>query len=287
MTLLESISGPRELKELAPDQLPVLASEIRDVLIETVSRTSGHLGPNLGVVELTIAMHRVFDSPADKIVFDTGHQSYVHKLLTGRVPEFGTLRQRDGLSGYPSRAESEHDLVENSHASTSLSYADGLAKAYRLRGETDRTVVAVIGDGALTGGMAWEALNNIAVARDSRLVIVVNDNGRSYQPTIGGLAHHLATVRINQRYENVLDYIKTTLTRTPLVGPPLYGTLHGVKKGLKDVLQPQVLFEDLGLKYLGPIDGHDEQAMEMAMRRARDFGGPVIVHAITRKGFGY
>ena len=287
MTLLESISGPRELKELAPDQLPVLASEIRDLLIETVSRTSGHLGPNLGVVELTIAMHRVFDSPADKIVFDTGHQSYVHKLLTGRVPEFGTLRQRDGLSGYPSRAESEHDLVENSHASTSLSYADGLAKAYRLRGETDRTVVAVIGDGALTGGMAWEALNNIAVARDSRLVIVVNDNGRSYQPTIGGLAHHLATVRINQRYENVLDYIKTTLTRTPVVGPPLYGTLHGVKKGLKDVLQPQVLFEDLGLKYLGPIDGHDEQAMEMAMRRARDFGGPVIVHAITRKGFGY
>ncbi len=287
MTLLESISGPRELKELAPDQLPVLASEIRDLLIETVSRTSGHLGPNLGVVELTIAMHRVFDSPADKIVFDTGHQSYVHKLLTGRVPEFGTLRQRGGLSGYPSRAESEHDLVENSHASTSLSYADGLAKAYRLRGETDRTVVAVIGDGALTGGMAWEALNNIAVARDSRLVIVVNDNGRSYQPTIGGLAHHLATVRINQRYENVLDYIKTTLTRAPLVGPPLYGTLHGMKKGLKDVLQPQVLFEDLGLKYLGPIDGHDEQAMEMAMRRARDFGGPVIVHAITRKGFGY
>jgi 1-deoxy-D-xylulose-5-phosphate synthase len=287
VTLLESISGPRELKQLAPDQLPVLASEIRDLLIETVSRTSGHLGPNLGVVELTIAMHRVFDSPVDKIVFDTGHQSYVHKLLTGRVSEFGTLRQRDGLSGYPSRAESEHDLVENSHASTSLSYADGLAKAYRLRGETDRTVVAVIGDGALTGGMAWEALNNIAVARNSRLVIVVNDNGRSYQPTIGGLANHLATVRINQRYEHVLDYIKTTLTRTPVVGPPLYGTLHGMKKGLKDVLQPQIMFEDLGLKYLGPIDGHDEQAMEMALRRARDFGGPVIVHAITRKGFGY
>ena len=271
MTLLESISGPRELKELAPDQLPVLASEIRDLLIETVSRTSGHLGPNLGVVELTIAMHRVFDSPADKIVFDTGHQAYVHKMLTGRATQFDTLRTEGGLSGYPSRAESDHDIVENSHASTSLSYADGMAKAYRLRGEHDRTVVAVIGDGALTGGMAWEALNNIAVARDSRLVIVVNDNGRSYQPTIGGLAQHLATVRINQRYENVLDYIKTTLTRAPLVGPPLYGTLHGMKKGLKDVLQPQVLFEDLGLKYLGPIDGHDEQAMEMAMRRARDF----------------
>ncbi len=287
MTLLETLSGPRDLRELAPDQLPVLASEIRDLLIETVSRTSGHLGPNLGVVEVTIALHRVFDSPVDKIVFDTGHQSYVHKLLTGRVAEFGTLRQRGGLSGYPSRAESEHDLVENSHASTSLSYADGLAKAYRLRGETDRTVVAVIGDGALTGGMAWEALNNIAVAKDSRLVIVVNDNGRSYQPTIGGLANHLTMVRVNQRYENVLDYIKTTLTRAPVVGAPLYGTLHGVKKGLKDVLQPQVLFEDLGLKYLGPIDGHDEQAVEHALRRARDFGGPVLVHVITRKGFGY
>ncbi len=287
MTLLESIAGPRELKELGADQLPALASEIRDLLIETVSRTSGHLGPNLGVVELTIALHRVFDSPVDRIVFDTGHQAYVHKLLTGRVAEFGTLRQRGGLSGYPCRAESEHDLVENSHASTSLSYADGLAKAYRLRGEADRTVVAIIGDGALTGGMAWEALNNIAVAKDSRLVIVVNDNGRSYQPTIGGLANNLAAVRINQRYENVLDYIKTTLSRTPVVGPPLYGTLHGVKKGLKDVLQPQVLFEDLGLKYLGPIDGHDEQAVEHALRRARDFGGPVLVHAITRKGFGY
>ena len=287
MTLLETLSGPRDLRELAPDQLPVLAAEIRDLLIETVSRTSGHLGPNLGVVELTIALHRVFDSPVDKILFDTGHQSYVHKLLTGRVAEFGTLRQRGGLSGYPSRAESEHDLVENSHASTSLSYADGLAKAYKLRGETDRTVVAVIGDGALTGGMAWEALNNIAVAKDSRLVIVVNDNGRSYQPTIGGLANHLTSVRVNQRYENVLDYIKTTLSRTPVVGPPLYGTLHGMKKGIKDVLQPQVLFEDLGLKYLGPIDGHDEQAVEHALRRARDFGGPVLVHVITRKGFGY
>jgi 1-deoxy-D-xylulose-5-phosphate synthase len=287
VTLLESIAGPRDLKELGADRLPALASEIRDLLIETVSRTSGHLGPNLGVVELTIALHRVFDSPVDKILFDTGHQAYVHKLLTGRVPEFGTLRQRGGLSGYPCRAESEHDLVENSHASTSLSYADGLAKAYTLRGERDRTVVAVIGDGALTGGMAWEALNNIAVAKDSRLVIVVNDNGRSYQPTIGGLAHHLANVRITQRYENVLDYIKTTLTRTPVVGPPLYGTLHGMKKGLKDVLQPQVLFEDLGLKYLGPIDGHDEQAVEQALRRARDFGGPVLVHVITRKGFGY
>jgi 1-deoxy-D-xylulose-5-phosphate synthase len=287
VTLLESIAGPRNLKALDAEQLPVLAGEIRDLLIETVSRTSGHLGPNLGVVELTIALHRVFNSPVDRIVFDTGHQAYVHKLLTGRQAAFGTLRQRGGISGYPSRAESEHDMVENSHASTSLSYADGLAKAYRLRGETDRTVVAVIGDGALTGGMAWEALNNIAVAKDSRLIIVVNDNGRSYQPTIGGLANHLATIRMSQRYETVLDYIKTTLSRTPLVGPPLYGTLHGVKKGIKDVVAPQVLFEDLGLKYLGPIDGHDEQAVEYALRRARDFGGPVLVHTLTRKGFGY
>jgi 1-deoxy-D-xylulose-5-phosphate synthase len=287
VTLLETISGPRDLKKLGPDELPRLATEIRDVLIETVSRNSGHLGPNLGVVELTIALHRVFDSPVDRIVFDVGHQAYVHKLLTGRLEEFGTLRLRGGVSGYPSRAESEHDLVENSHASTSLCYADGLAKAYRLRGETDRTVVAVIGDGALTGGMAWEALNNIAVAKDSRIVIIVNDNGRSYQPTIGGLADHLATVRISQRYENVLDYIKTTLSHTPIVGPPIYDTLHGIKKGIKDVLQPQVLFEDLGLKYLGPIDGHDEQMVEHALRRAGDFGGPVIVHVITRKGFGY
>ncbi|HEY4465309.1 MAG TPA: 1-deoxy-D-xylulose-5-phosphate synthase [Streptosporangiaceae bacterium] len=287
MTLLESIAGPDDLKRLSQEQLAILASEIRDALIETVTRTSGHLGPNLGVVELTIALHRVFDSPQDRIIFDTGHQAYVHKLLTGRQAEFETLRQRGGMSGYPSRAESEHDIVENSHASTSLSYADGLAKAYTLRGETGRAVVAIIGDGALTGGMAWEALNNIAVAPDSRLVIVVNDNGRSYQPTIGGLANHLATVRITQRYENVLDYIKTTLSRTPVVGPPVYGTLHGIKKGIKDVLQPQVLFEDLGLKYLGPMDGHDEQMVEQALARAKEYGGPVLVHVITRKGFGY
>ena len=287
MTVLESIGGPEDLKGLNQEQLAILAGEIRDALIETVIRTSGHLGPNLGVVELTIALHRVFSSPRDRIVFDTGHQAYVHKLLTGRQAEFGTLRQRGGMSGYPNRAESEHDVVENSHASTSLSYADGLAKAYKLRGETDRAVVAVIGDGALTGGMAWEALNNISVAEDSRLVVVVNDNGRSYQPTIGGLANNLASVRISQRYENVLDYIKTTLSRTPVLGPPVYETLHGIKKGLKDVLQPQVLFEDLGLKYLGPIDGHDEAMVEQALRRAKDYGAPVLVHLITQKGFGY
>jgi 1-deoxy-D-xylulose-5-phosphate synthase len=287
VTLLERINGPRDLKDLTQEQLSLLAAEIRDVLVETVTRTSGHLGPNLGVVELTIALHRVFDSPKDKVIFDTGHQSYVHKLLTGRFGQFHTLRQSGGLSGYPSRAESEHDLVENSHASTSLSYADGMAKAYKLRGEHDRTVVAVIGDGALTGGMAWEALNNIAVARDSRLVIVVNDNGRSYQPTIGGLASHLSSIRVSQRYEQVLDLIKTTVTSAPIVGTPLFGALHGAKKGLKDFLQPQVLFEDLGIKYIGPIDGHDEQMTEHALRQANEYGGPVLVHVITRKGFGY
>ena len=292
MTLLKCINGPADLKKLDQDQLTRLAGEIRDVLIEwaqgpTVAKTSGHLGPNLGVVELTIAIHRVFDSPKDKLIFDTGHQSYVHKLLTGRLAEFHTLRQTGGLSGYPSRAESEHDLVENSHASTSLSYADGMAKAYRLRGEHDRTVVAVIGDGALTGGMAWEALNNIAVARDSRLVIVVNDNGRSYQPTIGGLASHLSTIRVNQRYEQVLDLIKTTVTAAPIVGNPIFGALHGAKKGLKDFLQPQVLFEDLGIKYIGPVDGHDEPMVEHALRQAAEYGRPVLVHVITRKGFGY
>jgi 1-deoxy-D-xylulose-5-phosphate synthase len=292
VTLLETISGPRDLKKLDAGQLAELASEIRDVLIDwahgpSVTRTSGHLGPNLGVVELSIALHRVFDSPTDKIVFDTGHQAYVHKLLTGRLPQFGTLRQRGGISGYPSRAESEHDLVENSHASTSLSYADGLARAFRLRGETGRTVVAVVGDGALTGGMAWEALNNIAAAKDLRLVIVVNDNGWSYQPTTGGLAEHLTALRVSRQYENALEYIKTTLNRTPLLGPRVYETLHGIKKGLKDTLAPQVLFEDLGLKYLGPLDGHDEQILEHALRLARDFGGPVLVHIVTKKGRGY
>jgi 1-deoxy-D-xylulose-5-phosphate synthase len=287
VTMLEHINGPEDLKDLSQDQLTRLAAEIRDVLIDTVIRNSGHLGPNLGVVELTIAIHRVFDSPKDKVVFDTGHQAYVHKLLTGRSGRFGTLRQRGGLTGYPSRAESGHDLVENSHASTSLSYADGLAKAYKLRGELDRTVIALIGDGALTGGMAWEALNNIAADKDSRLVMIVNDNGWSYQPTIGGLAEHLAAIRVNPRYEHVLDYIKTTVSRAPLVGAPIYGTLHGIKKGIKDVLQPQVMFEDLGLKYVGPIDGHDERLVEAALRHARDFGGPVIVHVITKKGFGY
>jgi 1-deoxy-D-xylulose-5-phosphate synthase len=286
MRVLETVGGPADLKKLTGQQLTDLAAEIRDVLVETVSRTGGHLGPNLGMVEITLAMHRVFDSPRDRLVFDVGHQAYVHKLVTGRAPKFDTLRQQGGLSGYPSQAESEHDIVENSHASTGLSYADGLAKAYRLRGE-DRHVVALIGDGGLTGGMAWEALNNIAAAKDLKLVIIVNDNGRSYSDTVGGLATHLTSLRTNPRYEKILDLIKKNLGRTPYVGPPMYEVLHGVKKGLKDMLAPQGMFEDLGLKYVGPVAGHDREALEDALRNAKAFGGPVIVHAVTQKGFGY
>ncbi|WP_344937550.1 1-deoxy-D-xylulose-5-phosphate synthase [Sphaerisporangium flaviroseum] len=288
--MLESVKGPEDLKRLEPAELTALAAELRDLLVSTTSRIGGHLGPNLGVVELTIALHRVFDSPRDRILWDTGHQSYVHKMLTGRAADFATLRQEGGLSGYPSQAESDHDVIENSHASTALSYADGLAKAYKLRGDTGRTVVAVIGDGALTGGMAWEALNNIAGHAkdpDLPLVIVVNDNGRSYSPTIGGLASHLSSLRMTQNYEHMLEFVKQNLGRVPVVGTPLYETLHGVKKGIKDVLAPQVMFEDLGLKYVGPIDGHDEQAVEVALRKARDFRGPVIVHVLTTKGHGY
>jgi 1-deoxy-D-xylulose-5-phosphate synthase len=286
MGLLDSITTPRDLRDLSPADLDALATEIRDFLVQTCSRTGGHLGPNLGVVELTMAIHRVFESPRDRIVFDTGHQAYVHKLLTGRMAGFEKLRQEGGLSGYPSRAESEHDIVENSHASTALSYADGLAKAYAVRRE-DRHVVAVIGDGALTGGMAWEALNNIAIAKRSRLVIVVNDNERSYTPTVGGLATALATLRTNPRYEQVLDQVKRRLNAVRGVGPAAYDVLHAMKKGMKDALAPQGLFEDLGLKYVGPVDGHDLGAVEKALAQAKRFNGPVIVHTLTRKGFGY
>jgi 1-deoxy-D-xylulose-5-phosphate synthase len=286
MRLLEQVTSPADLRDLTDTQLDALASEIRDELVRTCAPRGGHLGPNLGVVELTLAIHRVFDSPRDRVVFDTGHQAYVHKMLTGRADRFDSLRTEGGLSGYPSRAESEHDIVENSHASTSLSYADGLAKAYALRGE-DRYVVAVIGDGALTGGMAWEALNNIAVGRDRKLVMVVNDNGRSYMPTVGGLATHLATLRTNPRYEELLDQVRTRLTKVPGVGSAVYDALHAMKKGMKDALAPQGMFEDLGLKYVGPIDGHDRPAVEQALAQAKRFGGPVIVHVITHKGFGY
>ncbi len=287
MGVLDRITGPRDLRDLTDSELDELASEIRDFLVRKVSRTGGHLGPNLGVVELTIALHRVFDSPTDRLVFDTGHQAYVHKILTGRTSGFDKLRQEGGLSGYPSQAESDHDVVENSHASTSLSYADGLAKAFAIRGEEDRHVAAVIGDGALTGGMAWEALNCIAADHDRRLVIVVNDNGRSYTPTVGGLANHLTTLRTSPRYEQVLDLVKKRLKGVRGVGPAVYDALHAMKKGMKDALAPQGLFEDLGLKYVGPIDGHDRTAVEQALTQAKRFNGPVIVHVMTRKGFGY
>ena len=293
MPLLDEIDGPSDLSDLTPGQLRQLAEEIRAFLVTNVSRTGGHLGPNLGVVELTIALHRVFDSPRDAIVFDTGHQSYVHKILTGRRDLFPTLRQPGGLSGYPSRAESPHDWVENSHASTSLSWADGMAKANRLLG-SDQFVVAVIGDGALTGGMAWEALNNIAVANEERLVVVVNDNGRSYTPTVGGIAtqlsvlgKQLSAIRTDRRYERTLQRIKEMVRNAPLIGQMVYGLMHGFKMGVKDVLAPQGMFSDLGIKYVGPIDGHDIEAVELALHQARGFGGPVLVHCITQKGRGF
>jgi 1-deoxy-D-xylulose-5-phosphate synthase len=284
-TLLSTIRGPQDLKSLTAEQMTVLGAEIRDFLIAKVARNGGHIGPNLGVVELTLALHRVFDSPRDRFIFDTGHQAYVHKILTGRQDGFDLLKRRGGLTGYPNRAESEHDLVENCHASTALSYADGMAKAYTLRGEP-RHVVAVVGDGALTGGMCWEALNNIA-ATGNRLIVIVNDNGRSYAPTVGGLADHLASLRLNPGYEKVLDLTKDALEKTPLVGKPLFEALHAVKKGIKDAVAPQALFEDLGIKYLGPVDGHDLTAMESALARAKRYNGPVIVHAVTSKGNGY
>ncbi|MDR1118909.1 MAG: 1-deoxy-D-xylulose-5-phosphate synthase, partial [Bifidobacteriaceae bacterium] len=286
-SVLPLVASPLELKKLPDGQVTDLAADIRDFLVEKVSRSGGHLGPNLGVVELTIALHRVFDSPRDTIVFDTGHISYVHKILTGRR-DFDRLRQEDGLSGYPSRAESVHDVVENTHASAGLSWAAGIAAGRSLTGQGERFTVAVVGDGALTGGMSWEALNNIAEANQGRLVVVVNDNGRSYAPTIGGLAHHLSGLRTAPRYERVLGWGKRQLrTRAGRLGRFVYGALHALKKGVKDVVAPQAMFEDLGLKYLGPVDGHDEPAVERALAQAKAFGGPVLVHVITEKGRGY
>ena len=284
--MLEQIRGPADLQHLSQSQLSDLAQEIREFLIHKVAATGGHLGPNLGVVELTLALHRVFDSPHDPIVFDTGHQAYVHKMVTGRCHDFDTLRKKGGLSGYPSRSESEHDWVESSHASSALSYADGLAKAFQLAGHRNRHVVAVVGDGALTGGMCWEALNNIAAAQRP-IVIVVNDNGRSYAPTIGGFAEHLAGLRLQPGYEKVLDEGRKVVRGVPLIGELCYQCMHSIKAGIKDALSPQVMFTDLGLKYVGPIDGHDEHAVESALRNARGFNAPVIVHVVTRKGMGY
>lgn len=285
--MLESIKNPQDIRGLSYEALELLSSEIRQFLITKVSKTGGHLGPNLGVVELTIAIHRIFDSPKDVILFDTGHQSYVHKILTGRADQFDGLRQRGGIAGYPNRKESEHDVVENSHASTALSWGDGISRGFSLTDQKDRHVVVVVGDGALTGGMSWEALNNIASAEDRNLVIVVNDNERSYSPTIGGVATYLATLRVTRGYERFLDWGKEILANTPVVGAPIYETLHGMKKGIKDIVAPQGMFEDLGLKYVGPIDGHDVAAMERALERAKEFGKPVLLHVITEKGRGH
>lgn len=275
------------LREMTPAQLKDLAADIRVFLIDKVSKTGGHLGPNLGVVEVSIAVHRVFDSPKDIVLFDTGHQSYVHKILTGRADQFDLLRQRNGISGYPNRRESEHDVIENSHASTALSWADGISRGFSLSGQSNRHVVAIVGDGALTGGMSWEALNNLSPESERNLVIVVNDNERSYSPTIGGLATYLTTLRASKEYERILGRGKRMLHNTPVVGKYIYGTLHGLKKGIKDMVAPQGMFEDLGFKYLGPIDGHDIAAMEKTLQMAKEFGAPVIVHAITEKGRGF
>ena len=285
--MLESIKGPADIKALDRAQLDKLSEEIRQLLIEKVSKTGGHLGPNLGVVELTLAIHRAFDSPRDVVLFDTGHQSYVHKIITGRADSFDGLRQRGGIAGYPNRSESEHDVIENSHASTALSWGDGISYGFSRTGQSDRHVVVVVGDGALTGGMSWEALNNIAATEERNLVIVVNDNERSYSPTIGGLATYLSTLRVTRGYERFLDWGKEILHKTPVVGAPIYETLHGMKKDIKDIVAPQGMFEDLGLKYMGPIDGHDIAALEKALAKAKEFGAPVLVHAITEKGRGH
>ncbi|GAA5186664.1 1-deoxy-D-xylulose-5-phosphate synthase [Rugosimonospora acidiphila] len=287
MPLLERINEPADLRQLSPAQLTALAEEIRHFLVRHVAKTGGHLGPNLGVVELTLALHRTFDSPRDILLWDVGHQAYVHKLVTGRAAEFSGLRQRGGLSGYPSRSESAHDHIEHSHASMALSYADGMAKARGLSGDSGRHIVAVVGDGALTGGAAWEALNSIAAAPDRPVVIIVNDNGRSYAPTVGGLARHLAALRTHAGYEQMLKWGKRALDGAGPAGHTVYRALHAAKQGIKDALAPQALFEDLGLKYLGPVDGHDIAALEEALELAKACHAPVIVHCITRKGLGY
>ena len=283
--ILEEIAGPQDLRDLGYQDLERLCAEIREFLVAAVSRTGGHLGPNLGVVELSVAMHRIFDSPRDRIVFDTGHQAYVHKMLTGRRERFDTLRQLGGLSGYPSRAESEHDLVENSHASTGLSYALAIATARKLRGEPGKTV-CVIGDGALTGGMAYEALNNIGHHKPE-LIIILNDNGRSYAPTVGGLAENLGQLRLSPKYEAAKDAAGNVLRGLPVVGDSAYDTARRMKNSLKQLVAPHSIFETLGLKYGGPIDGHDIRDLERALRDAARYRGPVVVHVVTDKGHGY
>jgi 1-deoxy-D-xylulose-5-phosphate synthase len=286
MGILETIESPADLRKLDQAHLTQLADEVRAFLVEQTSRSGGHLSPNLGVVELTFALHRVFDSPKDAIVWDTGHQAYVHKIVTGRSRDFARLRQAGGLSGYPSRKESEHDFVENSHASTSLSYALGIAEA-RLRKGVAGHVVAVIGDGALTGGMAYEALNQIAHLQPPNLIIVINDNGRSYAPTVGGLARHLSQLRVDPRYERLKEDISRLLRDLPLVGPKADQAAYRVKEGLKQLLQPSTIFESLGIKYAGIVDGHDEPALEEVLSRSKRLRAPTVVHVITEKGHGY
>ncbi|MGV8895982.1 MAG: 1-deoxy-D-xylulose-5-phosphate synthase [Rhodoglobus sp.] len=287
MTLLEEIRGPRDLDKLSPEELVELAAEIRAFLVREVSKTGGHLGPNLGVVELTIAMHTVFNSPHDAMVFDTGHQSYVHKLLTGRQ-DFSHLREEGGLAGYPQRAESEHDIVESSHASSSLSWADGISRAFTMTGQSDRHVVAVVGDGALTGGMTWEALNNISDDNSRNLVIIVNDNGRSYAPTIGGMAHFLNDVRTRRSYRSLYSTSRTVFHKFGAPGRALYRAIRGGTHGfLSRLTNNEALYSNLDIKYLGPVDGHDLKAVTEALRQAKNYGAPVIVHAITEKGRGY
>lgn len=287
MGILNRISTPADLKALREEDLEPLAKEIRTFLVDKVAATGGHLGPNLGVVELTIGMHRVFDSPREPIIFDTSHQSYVHKILTGRADDFDSLRQKGGLSGYTSRAESDHDWTESSHASAALSYADGMSKAFQLEGDKDRNVVAVVGDGALTGGMCWEALNNIAAGKDRNVVVVVNDNGRSYSPTIGGFAENLAELRMEPFYDRVMEQGKSTLKSMGWVGERTFEALHAFKEGVKSTVIPTEMFPELGMKYVGPVDGHDQKAVDNALAYARDFEGPIIVHMVTEKGRGY
>src|SRR3954451_6454794 len=284
--LLDSISGPDDLRSLSYEQLDALAVEIRDFIVDAVSRTGhGHLGSNLGAVELTLAVHRVFDSPRDVVLWDTGHQAYVHKIVTGRRGDFTTLRQAGGLSGYPNRAESEHDWVENSHASTILSYAHGIATGVERAG-TDRKVVAIIGDGSMTGGMAFEGLNNLGHS-GKRVVIILNDNGRSYAPTVSKLSESVSRLRLNPQYVNVNNRIERLLRDLPAVGELAYSSMQGVKAALREMLSPTAFFEALGVRYSGPIDGHDIVGMEAALRNAAEFDGPVVVHVLTQKGRGY
>ena len=287
MAILDSISSPRDVKRLNPEQLSTLADEVRELLIEKVSVTGGHLGPNLGVVELTIALHWAFDSPNDAIVFDTSHQSYVHKMLTGRAKQFDTLRQRGGLSGYTDRSESEHDWTESSHASAAISVVDGLSKAFALQGQGHRNAVAVVGDGALTGGMCWEGLNNLSMDKERNVVVVVNDNGRSYSPTIGGLSENLSKIRAQHGYDELMEMGKKHLKSLGWVGERAFHALHAVKEGVKSTVIPTEMFPELDIKYVGPVNGHDLEALHHAFTYARDYEGPVIVHVVTEKGHGF